>query len=343
MPPMTARTLALILLSCVLGSLAGSPVQAVEPLPVPPRADLRLAAWNIEWLIAPENFRALAKDCVPRGAPRGPRKRSIPCNVVDRLERSNIDFRALARIARELDADVVALQEVDGPTAARRVFPKHDFCFADDTGVQNVGFAIRRGLPHRCAEDFIDLSLDGRLRRGAVVVLYPDDPREIHVMSVHLKASCPRRPLNDPNPNCVTLAKQVPILERWIDEQAAAGRRFAVMGDFNHDFSTRGPARNEAGELRSFWAEINDGEPAGATLINPSDGKRFINCSPTHNYSSYIDHVILGETLNEWRVPDSFIRLTCKPKDALQRKLSDHCPVGVDLRWPSDIARRSGD
>ncbi len=322
--------------------LTASTAHAVEPLPVPARANLRIAAWNLEWLIAPENFRALAKDCVPRGAPRGPRKRSIPCNVVDRLERSNIDFRALARIARELDADVVALQEVDGPSAAKRVFPKHDFCFADDAGVQNVGFAIRRGVPHRCAPDYVELSLEGRLRRGAVVVLYPDDPREMHLMSVHLKASCPRRPLDDANPNCVTLAKQVPIFEEWIDEQASAGRRFAVLGDFNHDFSTRGPARNEQGALRNFWAEINDGEPAGAMLVNPSENKRFLNCSPAHNYSSYIDHVILGESLNEWRVPDSFIRVTFTPKDALQRKLSDHCPVGVDLRWPSNILGNAG-
>lgn len=317
--------------------------RAVQPLRTSPPADLRLATWNLEWLIAPEDFRSLAKACIPRGAPRGPARRSIPCNVVDRLERSTIDFRALARVARELDADVIALQEVDGPKAAKRVFRDHEFCFSGDDGVQNVGFAIRGRIPHRCLPDFIELSLDGRLRRGAVIVLYPDEPREMHLMAVHLKASCPRRPLDDPNPNCATLAKQVPLLEAWIDEQAAANRRFAILGDFNHDFSTRGLARNEAGQLRSFWAEINDGDPTGATLINPAEGKRFINCSPAQNYSSYIDHVLLSETLAKWRVPDSFVRLTFKPKDALQRKLSDHCPVGVDLRWPSSqLAAGSG-
>jgi endonuclease/exonuclease/phosphatase family metal-dependent hydrolase len=320
-----------------LFSLGHAPAHAVETLPTAPRADLRLATWNLEWLIAPEDFRGLAKSCVPRGAPRGPARRSIPCNVVDRLERSSIDFRALAEVTRELKADVIALQEVDGPRAAKRVFRNHDFCFAADEGVQKVGFAIRRGLPHRCLPDFIELSLGGRVRRGAVIVLYPDDPREMYLMAVHLKASCPRRALDDPNPNCATLAKQVPILEAWIDEQAAAGRRFGILGDFNHDFSTRGPSRNEAGQLLSFWAEINDGEPQGATLINPSEGKRFINCSPAHNYSSYIDHVVLSERLAEWRAPDSFLRLPFKPKSALQRKLSDHCPVGVDLRWPSEL------
>jgi ADP-ribose pyrophosphatase YjhB (NUDIX family) len=43
---------------------------------------------------------------------------------------------------------------------------------------------------------------------------------------------------------------------------------------------------------------------------------------------------VLGASLAAWRVPGSFIRLGYEPKDALQRKLADHCPIGVDLRPP---------
>jgi hypothetical protein len=127
----------------------------------------------------------------------------------------------------------------------------------------------------------------------------------------------------------------VPILERWIDEQAAAGRRFAILGDFNHDLlAGTGPARNEQGQPRNFWAEIDDADPVGADLVNVAEGQRFINCAPDQNYRSYIDHVVLGAKLAEWRVPDSFVRLTYDGRDALERKLADHCPIGVDLRIP---------
>jgi ADP-ribose pyrophosphatase YjhB (NUDIX family) len=84
--------------------------------------------------------------------------------------------------------------------------------------------------------------------------------------------------------------------------------------------------------VRHFWSEIDDGEPAGARLINIATGQRFTNCHPGQNYRAYIDHVVLGQSLAEWRVPGSFIRQGYEPKDALQRKLADHCPVGVDLR-----------
>lgn len=296
---------------------------------------LRIAAWNLEWLIAPEEFRKLGDSCVPRDASPGSRKRSIPCNVAQELERSALDFQALERYAKQLDADVVALQEVDGVAAARKVFRNHDFCFSRREGVQNTGFAIRKGVPHRCGEDFIDLSLDDRVRRGAVLIVYPGDKRELRLLSVHLKAGCPRRPLDDPRRDCQTLAEQVPILERWIDEQAAAGRRFAILGDFNHDLlAGTGPARNEQGQPRNFWAEIDDADPVGADLVNVAEGQRFINCAPDQNYRSYIDHVVLGAKLAEWRVPDSFVRLTYDGRDALERKLADHCPIGVDLRIP---------
>ena len=113
------------------------------------------------------------------------------------------------------------------------------------------------------------------------------------------------------------------------------GRRFAVLGDFNRDLlADSGPARNGLGQLRSFWPEIDDGDPAGLDLVNVADGQRFSNCSPDQNYRSFIDHVVLDGKLAAWRVPDSFVRLTYEPDDALQRKLPDHCPVGVDLRIP---------
>jgi len=319
----------------LLASLASVTVDSSDALAAPAGKTLRIATWNLEWFIAPEDFKELARSCVPRDASPGSRERYIPCNVAAELERSSLDLRVLARYVELLDADIVALQEVDGAAAAQRVFRNHDFCFTRRPGVQNTGFAIRKGVPYRCGEDFTTLSLGDRVRRGAELIAYPGTAREFRLLSVHLKSGCPRRPLDDPRRDCETLASQVPQLEQWIDAQAAAGRRFAILGDFNHDLlGFDGPARNDAGRLRNFWAEIDDGEPRGADLVNVAEGQAFVNCTTTQNYRSYIDHVVLGDTLAEWRVPGSFVRLTFETRDALQRKLSDHCPVGVDLRLP---------
>jgi endonuclease/exonuclease/phosphatase family metal-dependent hydrolase len=297
------------------------------------RGELKIATWNLEWLIAPEQLRKLKSSCVPRDGSPGRRERFVPCDVATDHERSRQDFSALARYARKLDADVVALQEVDGSTAARRVFEGYNFCFTSRTHVQNTGFAIRRGIPYRCGEDFEPLALGGRVRRGAELILFPGEAREIRLLSVHLKSGCGRRTLDSGRDQCTVLAQQVPLLERWIDSQAAAGRRFAVLGDFNRDLlADKGPARSEAGALRSLWAEIDDGDPSEADLGIAAEGERFVNCAPSQNFGGYIDHIVLSRSLAAARVPGSFDRLIWDAAEAQRLNLADHCPVAISIQ-----------
>jgi endonuclease/exonuclease/phosphatase family metal-dependent hydrolase len=293
-------------------------------------AQLKIATWNLEWFMTPETLRALTPACLPADAPRDGARRAVPCNVAHELARSNEDIAALRRHARRLDADVIALQEVDGEPAARLVFPEHQFCFSGRVAVQNIGFAIRRGLPFQCGPELTELSLRDDVRRGVELRVFPGTPRELRLLSVHLKSGCSRDPLDSTRDNCRVLANQVPVLERWIDSQAAANIPFAVLGDFNRDLR-----REPAG--RSFWGEIDDADPAGADLVNTAEGQGFQNCSPGQTFSGYIDYIVLGRQMARGLVADSFGRELFRPKDALRRKLSDHCPVFIRLRV-ADIA-----
>jgi endonuclease/exonuclease/phosphatase family metal-dependent hydrolase len=249
--------------------------------------------------------------------------------VAYELARSGEDIAALRRHARRLDADVIALQEVDGPDAARLVFPGYEFCFSARVGVQNNGFAIRSGLPYACGPDALALSLDDRVRRGAELRLFPGSPREMRLLSVHLKSGCARDPLDSARTSCTQLARQVPALEGWIDAQAAAHVPFAVLGDFNRDL-----LREPAGA--SVWADLDDSEPEDADLVNSAEGRTFQNCSPSQTFSGYIDYIVLGRQLAREMVKDSFGRELFPPKDAARRKLSDHCPVFLRIRVADD-------
>ncbi|HVY80753.1 MAG TPA: endonuclease/exonuclease/phosphatase family protein [Steroidobacteraceae bacterium] len=307
------------LICCALASVGASAPEA------PRNPTLKIATWNLEWLIAPSTFKPLKSSCVPRGVQAFANERRLPCDVAQRLERSSRDFAMLARYARTLDADVIALQEVDGPEAARLVFPGYEFCFTGSRHLQNTGFAIRAGLPMRCGPDFEPLSLDDTLRRGAELVLFPGQPREIHLLSVHLKSGCSDKPLaGGGDKACDTLARQVPALERWIDGQARAGHRFAVLGDFNRELlGERGPVR--------MWSEMSDGDPPGAHLLNVAQGQPFRNCVPGQAHAAFIDHIVLGGALAGALVPGSFERVTYSAADARHARLSDHCPVAVRL------------
>ena len=217
--------------------------------------------------------------------------------------------------------------------AARLVFPDYEFCFSGRVAVQNNGFAIRRGLPHRCAPELLDLSLADDVRRGVEVRLYPGTPREFALLSIHLKSGCSRDRLDATRPACQVLTRQVPVLERWIDARAAENMPFGVLGDFNRDL------RREPIES-SLWLDLDDADPPAADLVNTAEGQPFENCLPSQTFSGYIDYIVLGREMARRMVPDSFGRALYRDKDAARRKLSDHCPVFIRLRV-ADGARAS--
>jgi endonuclease/exonuclease/phosphatase family metal-dependent hydrolase len=287
--------------------------------------ELKLATWNLEWFMRPETLRALTPACAPADAPRDGARRGVPCDVAHEMARSGEDIAAMRDYARRLDADVVSLQEVDGADAARMLFPDYEFCFSGRAAVQNNGFAIRRGLAFTCGKDLTGLSLNDDVRRGVELRLFPGTPRELRLLSVHLKSGCARDALTASKPPCMELSRQLPALKGWIDSQASEHKPFAVLGDFNRDLR-----REPAGP--SIWGQIDDRDPPEADLVNTADGQTFENCQPSQTFSGYIDYIILDRLMARGLVENSFGRELYRPKDAVRRKLSDHCPVFIRLR-----------
>src|SRR6188768_3467839 len=66
--------------------------------------EITIATWNLEWLISPATAHAGRLAC------RHGKRTSLPCDVI---ARDSADLARLATYARELDADIVAFQEVE--------------------------------------------------------------------------------------------------------------------------------------------------------------------------------------------------------------------------------------
>ena len=282
---------------------------------------LLLATWNMEWLVSASSLAALRQRC---RAPQRPR--ALPCDVPYSKARNAADFARLAHYARALDADVIALQEVEDARTAGKVLKGYAFCFTARHDLQNVGFAIRRGIPYRCGSDLSSLALRDSVRRGAELTLFPDSPQALHLLSVHLKSGCAHQALDSVASACATLRRQIPALRSWIAAQAAAGHRFAVLGDFNRDL------RQELTAQGGMWSLLQDGESAGARLSDASAGESFSNCVLGQTFSGFIDYILLGPMLAAARVPGSFRHMGYAAADARRYVLSDHCPVAVRLQ-----------
>ena len=260
-------------------------------------AEIKIASWNIYWLTSedPNHHRRKASDYVK-----------------------------LADYANDLDADVIALQEVDAGFV-RKVFPPQQYSIElsqrKDTR-QRTGFAIRKGIRYRRLPDYRALSTKWGLRYGTVIELEVGG-KKIDVMSVHLKSGCFNRDLDHPGTrNCHELKSQVRPLESWIDRRLERGRAFVLLGDFNRRMDQRHD---------DLWRFIADGDPKPIYRVNAGRKPECWNS----RFAEFIDHIIVGPIAEKAVKAHSFKELTYSERGYFywRRRLSDHCPISIRLAF----------
>ncbi len=273
---------------------------------------LRLATWNLEWLVDGNTARAARIAC------RDGQPSALPCDVARELSRDSADLARLARYARELDADVIAFQEVQNTAIAQRVFRGYRICMNAGHGLQQVGFALRPGLAHDCGHALTTLVVGDQGRAGLQLTISPPGSGDIELLAVHLKSGCAREPVESASEACVLLAAQARALGQWIAAHASSNSRFIVLGDFN-----RGGPPDIADQ---FWSWL------GPRNFQSSDNTLpFRNCAWGAPYREFIDHILVSQNLVNSLAADPFHQLRYRPADAARYRLSDHCPVGVSL------------
>ncbi|WP_404326674.1 endonuclease/exonuclease/phosphatase family protein [Aerophototrophica crusticola] len=268
-------------------------------------AEVKLATWNIGWLT----------------------DRTAEINADNRdpnraiYQRTAADYARLKGYVGQLGADVVAMQEVDGAETAAKIFDRKRYTvvMSEEGDYQRPGFAISKGIKFTRNPDLAELDvLAGQkrsLRRGVDVTLHLAGG-DLRLLAVHLKSGCftPGRS----GEACDQLQQQIPFLDAWIDARQKEGVAFAVLGDFNRRFPAGDP----------LWAALDDGP---TPLVRVTEGKK--STCWGGQYPDFIDHIVLGNDAPKHLVQDSFAVLTYAETDrALQKALSDHCPVSVRLK-----------
>lgn len=260
--------------------------------------------------------------------------------------RSVEDYAILRKYAERLGADIIALQEVNGPKAAAVVFPESDYTFHfSGRYVEDVealsesdriyeGFAVRRGIFDAITKrDVPELGVrhtDGRPVRWGTELLVERGNQRIVLMSVHLKSGCAEGTLQNPNkPNCITLAKQRIPLNAWIDDHTEKKVPFVILGDFNRAF-------DKFGVQDHLWAAMDDGDPPGLKLWRLPFGHDSVCWKDTENWHKYpIDFFVFDEQAKTMMNESSFSTINYDAQDQdLQKKLpSDHCPIRVEVMF----------
>ncbi len=255
-----------------------------------------------------------------------------PAEGTGSIRREKEDYERLQQYAGELDADVIALQEVDGAEAAARVFSSdaYNFYFSERNNVQRTGFAVRKTLTVTHNPDLSELGIDGNLRHGTDITVHVDGT-PLRLLSVHLKSGCFSQDLSNGSRACRRLKSQVPVLESWIDDRATEGAAFAILGDFNRRFDED---ENIATPGESLWNEIDDGTPTGLDLSRINAG--LTSQCWNGEFPVYIDHLVVNNLAANWVVEGSFDQIVYQmAHTAHKQELSDHCAISAKLDIPS--------
>ncbi len=263
--------------------------------------DLKLTTWNMEWLTArPDGDPLLPDDAHPKQPE---------------------DIATLAGYARRLDADLVGIEEVDGPEIAARIFPpdRYRIEMTHDSVVQRVGLVIRRGYdvtrhPDVTALDAASPGARFRLRSGLDVTV-AHDGASLRVLVVHLKTGCWDRPLQGHGPPaCPVLGRQLGVLEGWVAARRDEGVPFVVMGDFNRDLTAHDP----------FLDALQQTAPMALATAG--------HANPCWGGEAFIDHILAGGPARGWLQPATLRVMVYRETDPeMKERLSDHCPVSVRL------------
>lgn len=258
-------------------------------------AELKIATWNLNWLTT--------------------RDHGIPQDVKPRSEE---DFTRLAQYAQELNADVVAIQEVDGFSVATKLFPRDQYSIhmTRDHVVQRVGIVVRRGLSYDQNPDLTAIA-ENHLRSGADITLHLG-ASDLRVLALHLKTGCHSQPLqNVTDRACLELRDQIPAVKDWIVARRQENMPFIVLGDFNR--------RMEGHD--TLIADLRQAAP----LVCATEGFG----SPCWGKETFIDHILAGNAAATWIKPGTLRVLTYRESDpAMKERLSDHCPVSVRFEVP---------
>lgn len=300
---------------------------------------LTFATWNLEWQRSTPLSQREFEGCTQiKVADRERLEETHPY----RWEcKSPAQIADLKNVAAKLNADVIAVQEVESTEALQQIWPKDQYDFyvnMQSPWIQRTGFVVRKSsrLEVGRLSDVRPLgeAFKSHARHGAELPVTIKG-MTLKFLSVHLKSGCFDQALNSGYATerdkangvvtCDVLRRQAPALEAWLDKAIQSGASAMIIGDFNRRFDAA--VEHETAPDVSLFAGLSDGEPAAARLFRPTEGYEALPECRGGGSKWLIDHALMTSELRKHYVAGSLSELPVPMKG------SDHCPIVFRMKF----------
>ncbi|MAD88449.1 MAG: endonuclease [Pseudoalteromonas sp.] len=249
--------------------------------------------------------------------------------------RSEADYKKLKAYASNLNADIVALQEVESAKAVARVFPEKEWqiIISDrpdsqtytcrESGLtstqQKVAFVVRNSVKIDSVEQLKAIAAPrAGLRQGIKLTIQHEDEK-LHIVNLHLKSGCfVDDYLDSDKESCAVLSQQIKILDNYLESQQLNQENWIVLGDFNHRLAN--PNNRFRKDLFHSPGLFGDKSFPNNQLQNLTDGKT--GCHP--KYPAPIDHIFVSSALSTKYNSES-LKFHYFDNMNIDDMLSDHC------------------
>jgi endonuclease/exonuclease/phosphatase family metal-dependent hydrolase len=272
------------------------------------KTSLKIVSWNAEHLAYP-----ISSGCRPR---------------------SQAELISIRAYVAELDADIVALQEIASESAARLLFPASDWnivmskrsdsksyvCRGNgrQSTQQKVAFAVKKSVSFISTSQADEFGLEMPGLRLGLIINVDTQSGPVELLNLHLKSGCFVDDYqSSDNQACRVFAEQATILDAWLEQRELNNAQYVILGDLNHRISA--PYNRLTQNLR-----VNQDGADSSIIIATED---LIGCHP--RYPAPIDHIIVGGKNNQLSPSNAKFHLFDNMLEPFM--LSDHCAVSIEL------------
>lgn len=241
--------------------------------------------------------------------------------IQDTKERASWDYKNLAKVISIINADIVALQEVENEKAIQKVLDYLDgynYFVAEGYGKQNLAILYNNNIELKIVDIYKPLIVEENRTRPGLLIYAKKGNFDFYLMNVHLKSTSSFDDTEELRQKSYELRqKQAMVLNQFLDSilTSQSDRDIFFVGDMNDN-------PNRKNSNIKFFAD----DPKVLFLTS------YLRSCKNPNWDN-IDHIAITPNIEPRLIKTSIRQVNTyelfKPSQA--EKISDHCPVVISF------------